>query len=599
LLTTLADIPRHVAERYPRPIFMRRCSAAGFRDWSTMAFVDAIRHLSVALDSLGIRAGDRVALMSESRPEWVLADLAILSTGAVTVPVYPTLPAPQAAYILADSGARIAIVSNETQLAKIQETRHKLPDLDLVVVIDPPGTAVPHGASILGFAELEDRGRDLSVREPGRAASYDARVAGIRPDGLATIIYTSGTTGEPKGVMLTHTNIISNVKAVEPLLVKGPEDVALSFLPLSHAFERTVVFSYLTDGVTVVFAETMDTLARDLPAAAPTMMTAVPRVFEKLHARITETVERGSPIRRWLFHWAFGVGLERVRRAQADGSSLAPSGLQDRLADRLVFSKIRARVGGRLRVLFSGSAPLSKTIAEFFAAASLPVLEGYGLTETAPILAANPPQRPRFGTVGPPIEGVELRIADDGEILARGPNIMQGYWNKPDATAEALVDGWFHTGDIGVIEPDGYLRITDRKKDLLVTSGGKKVAPQPLEARLKASPLVAEAMVVGDRRRFAAALVVPNFAVLTERLRSLGRAGGAPEELVRRPDVVGLYQEIVDGLNRELPQFEQLKRIGLLPAEFTVEGGELSPSLKVRRKIVETRWNDVIEAMYV
>jgi long-chain acyl-CoA synthetase len=596
MFTTLADIPRHVVELYSRPLFVRRCRATGFEDWSTEQFVDAIRNLSLGLDALGVTPGDRVAIMSESRPEWVMADLAILTAGAVTVPVYPTLSASQAAYILADAGARGVIVSDAVQAAKIQEIRHRAPSVEFVVVFDE-GVA-RDGASILTRSEVAARGHAALERDPSLPARHAAKIAAVAPEDLATIIYTSGTTGEPKGVMLTHENIVSNIRGVHPLLVKGPEDVALSFLPLSHSFERTVVYSYLTDGVTVTFAETMDSLARDLPAVAPTLLTAVPRVFEKLHARIVDTVEQGSGLRRRLFHWAFRVGLARVARAQARDGSLAPSGWRDRLADALVFAKIRARVGGRLRLLFSGSAPLPTFIAEFFAAAGLPILEGYGLTETSPVLTANPPERPRFGTVGPAIPGVELRIAEDGEILARGPNVMRGYWNKPDATAEALVDGWFHTGDIGRLDGDGYLTITDRKKDLLVTSGGKKVAPQPIESRLKASGLVAEAIVVGDRRRFTAVLIVPNFVVLGERLKALGRAGGAPEELVRRPDVVGLYQELVDALNRDLAPFEQMKRVALLPAEFSISGGELTPTLKVRRKVVEARWQGTIDALY-
>jgi long-chain acyl-CoA synthetase len=599
VFTTLADIPRHVAEQFSRPAFVRRCRANGFQDWSTDEFVEAIRNLSLGLDGLGIHPGDRVAIMSESRPEWVIADLAILTAGAITVPVYPTLAAPQAAYILADAGARVVIVSDAAQLAKIQEIRHRTPALEVVVVIDPPAANARDGGSVLSLAEVSTRGHATLERDPTLPARHASKIAAVAPSDLATIIYTSGTTGEPKGVMLTHDNIVANVHGCQTVLKKGPDDVALTFLPLSHSFERTVIYSYLTDGVTVVFAENMDTLARDLPATSPTLLTAVPRVFEKLHARILDAVEQGSAIRRWLFTRAFEIGLERVRRAQASDGSLAPSGWRDRIGDALVFKKIRARCGGRLRLLVSGSAPLSKTLAEFFAAAGLPILEGYGLTETAPVLSANPPERPRFGTVGPAIMGVELRIAGDGEILARGPNVMRGYWNKPAETAEVLVDGWFHTGDIGQLDGAGYLTITDRKKDLLVTAGGKKVAPQPIEARLKANALVAEAMVVGDRRRFPAALIVPNFRVLGDRLGALGRADGSRDELVRRADVVSLYEEIVAALNRDLAQFEQLKRVALLPAEFTIESGELTPTLKVRRKVVEARWKDAIDALYV
>ena len=599
MFTTLADIPRHVAEQFSRPAFIRRCRAGGFDSWSTEEFVDQIRNLSLGLDGMGMHPGDRVAIMSESRPEWVIADLAILTAGAVTVPVYPTLAATQAAYILADSGARVAIVSDAAQLAKLREIRHLTPALEAIVVIDLPAAGGKAGASVLTLADLMARGHASLERDPTLPSRHATKIATVAPADLATIIYTSGTTGEPKGVMLTHDNIVANVHGCHTVLKKGPDDVALTFLPLSHSFERTVIYSYLTDGVTIVFAENMDSVARDLPATAPTMLTAVPRVFEKLHARITDTVAQSSAIRRKMFARAFEIGLARVRRAQAGEGSLAPSGWQDHVGDALVFRKIRARVGGRLRLLVSGSAPLSPSIAEFFAAAGLPILEGYGLTETAPVLTANPLERPKFGTVGTAIAGVELRIAEDGEILARGPNVMRGYWNKPDETAAVLVDGWFHTGDIGRLDADGYLTITDRKKDLLVTSGGKKVAPQPIEARLKANGLVAEAMVVGDRRRFPAVLIVPNFSVLGVRLKGLGRDDAPREELVRRGDVVGLYEEIVEALNRDLAQFEQLKRVALLPAEFTIESGELTPTLKVRRSVVEARWKDAIDALYV
>ncbi|HEY8550593.1 MAG TPA: long-chain fatty acid--CoA ligase [Vicinamibacterales bacterium] len=599
MIATLADLPRHIATQYPRQVFLRRCHAGGFDDYSTADVVAAIRELALGLETLGLRHGDRVAIMSESRPEWVFADLAVLSLGAITVPIYPTLTASQAGYILADCGARLAIVSDDRQASKVQEVRHLAPELELVIVIEPSGAPTPSNAgSIVTFAEIRRRGRERLAREPELAGALDERAAAISPDDLATIIYTSGTTGEPKGVMLTHGNIVANIIGVQPVHPKGPDDVALSFLPLSHAFERLVVYVYFTDGVTTVFAENIDTLARDLPATAPTLLTAVPRVFEKLRARILETVEQGSVVRRRLFHWALQLGLARVARAQAGQGGYEPVGWREKLADRLVFAKVRARVGGRLRLLVSGSAPLPREIAEFFAAAGLLILEGYGLTETAPVLTVNLPGKPRFGTVGPPIPNVQLRIAEDGEILARGPNVMRGYWNKPEATAEALVDGWFHTGDIGELSADGYLTITDRKKDLLVTSGGKKVPRQPIESQLKANPLVGEAVVVGDGRKYPSVLIMPNFAVLEHRLAVLGREGGSREELVRRPDVIALYQEIVDAMNKGLAQYEQIKRIALLLTEFSIEGGELTPTLKVKRQVVEARWKDVIDSLY-
>jgi long-chain acyl-CoA synthetase len=359
-----------------------------------------------------------------------------------------------------------------------------------------------------------------------------------------------------------------------------------------------VGYIYLLRGVTVIFAESFDTIGRDVALVRPTVFTAVPRVYEKLHARMMEKGQSGSAAKSAIFRWAAGVAASRGR-AILRGKNPSPLvALQTPFADRLVFSKIRNSIGGRLRYLVSGSAPLPVGIAEFFHGVGLRIIEGYGLTETAPILTVNPPDAPRAGTVGKAVPGVELRIAADGEILARGPNLMTGYHNKPEATADVIKDGWFHTGDIGTIDADGYLAITDRKKDLLVTSGGKKIAPQPLENVLKQSPLVAEAVVLGDRRKYAAALIVPEFAALERRLKDLGRPPGDRSELVTRPDVVALFQEIVDALNRDLSQFERIKRIAILPREFTMESGELTPSLKVRRKVVEEKWRDEIEALY-
>jgi len=616
-INTLAELSEDIARRFPRPAFIRRCRADGFVEWSTEEFVDQVRSLTCGLELLGLEPGDRVAIVSESRPEWVMADFAILRAGGVTVPIYPTLAPVQAGNILNDSGARLAFVSDRVQLAKLQEIRHLVPHLGLIIVIDPDAAAAPAasaaaagasgttgaadaplGASALPFADLVQRGRDLRARDATAIARQQARAAQVQPTDLATIIYTSGTAGEPRGVMLTHDNIISNLRGCHFAHVKTPEDVALTFLPLSHAFERTVMYSFMQDGLSIVFAETIDTLPRDLLVVKPTVMTAVPRVFEKIHARILERVSNDSALKRRIFHWALRVGSRRVAAEQRNGGRPVAHGWQDRLADHLVFSKIRERTGGRLRILVSGSAPLPKHIAEFFAAVGLPIYEGYGLTETSPVLAVNPLNALRIGTVGTALRGVELRIAPDGEILARGANIMQGYWNKPEETAAVLQDGWLHTGDVGELSADGYLTITDRKKDLIVTSGGKKVAPQPLEARFKANPLVAEAIVIGNGRRFPAVLIVPAFAALEQRLAALQRPTGSREELVTRPDVIALYDEIARALNRDLAQYEQIKRVALLPAEFTITGGELTPTLKVRRRIIEERWLDTIERVY-
>jgi long-chain acyl-CoA synthetase len=603
---TIADLPFHLMGRFAKPMLIGRCRGTEVIGLSSKEVFERVRDLSLGFSALGMGSGDRVALVSESRPEWVLADLGVLAGGGVTVPIYPTLSAGQVRYILEDSGARIAIVSSKLQLDKLQEVRHQLPSLEALVVMDAAAAAA--SPSVLTLDAVAERGHTRMTGAWGAGKEFRDGARGVATGQLATIIYTSGTTGEPKGVMLTHGNLVANLYAGAKALEVHQEDVALSFLPLSHAFERMVAYVYLLCGVTVVFAESFETIGRDIAAVKPTIMTGVPRVYEKLHARIMEKGQSGSSVKNALFRWAIGVGTARAR-AILRGKQPGPlTSLQASVADRLVFSKIRDGLGGRIRYLVSGSAPLSVSIAEFFYGVGLRVIEGYGLTETAPILTVNPPEAPRAGTVGKAVEGVELRIAADGEILARGPNVMSGYYRKSEATADVIKDGWFHTGDIGTIDANGYLAITDRKKDLLVTSGGKKIAPQPIEAVLKRSPLVSEAVVLGDRRKYATALMVPDFKALERRLQDLGRpapsgvdSGAAARtraELLARPDVVALYQEIVDALNRDLSQFERIKRIALLPAEFSIETGELTPTLKVKRKVVEERWRAEIEKLY-
>jgi long-chain acyl-CoA synthetase len=607
-LKTIADLPFHTMGRFPRPLAVGRCRGekggetgpprVTIDGLSSQELFERTRDVSLGIGALGVRPGDRVAIISESRPEWILCDMAILAAGAVTVPIYPTLSAAQARYILQDSAARLAVVSTRLQLEKLQEVRHLLPAIEAVIVMEPAAA----GASVTTLEEVAQRGHARMTGEWGAGRGFREAARTVRPEDLATIIYTSGTTGEPKGVMLTHANLVANLREGAVVLDVSQDDVALSFLPLSHGFERMVSFIYLFTGVTIVFAESFETLGRDIAHVRPTVITGVPRVYEKMQSRILEKGQAGSAAKAAVFRWSVEAGLARAR-AVLRGQRAGPlTAMNAAIADRLVFAKIRQGVGGRLRLIVSGSAPLSSSVAEFFHAVGLPVIEGYGLTETAPILTVNPPEAPRVGTVGRALANVELKIAPDGEILARGPNVMPGYYNKPEATAEALKDGWFHTGDIGTLDAAGYLTITDRKKDLLVTSGGKKIAPQPIEAVLKRSPLIAEAVVLGDRRNYAAALIVPDFPALERRLQGVGRspsAGSASRaELVARADVVALYQEIVDALNSGLSQFERIKRIALLPSEFTVESGELTPTLKVKRKVVEERWRGEIEKLY-
>ena len=593
-LRTLADLPFHILGRHPKPMLIGRCREKTIEGESTRDWFDRLRDLSLGLSALGAGRGDRVAIMSESRPEWLTADLAALVLGAVVVPVYSTLTAAQARYILKDSGARIAFVSTAEQLEKLQRIRHELPSLEAIVAFDPFEAASP---SVVSLASVIERGHARLMGEWGIGRAFRDTAREIAPADLATIIYTSGTTGEPKGVMLSHANLISNLLAGHSIVPVDHTDVSLSFLPLSHSFERLVSYVYLANGVTVIFAESMDTIARDLATVRPTVMTGVPRVYEKFQSRI---LDRGAALpqpRRTLFHWGVKVAIARAR-AMARGRVGGILALESAVAERLVFAKIRESVGGRLRCLVSGSAPLPVSVAEFFVGIGLPITEGYGLTETSPVVTANPMNAPRVGTVGKPIPGVEVRIAGDGEILVRGPNVMIGYYNKPDDTAAVLKDGWFHTGDVGQIDADGYLAITDRKKDLLVTSGGKKIAPQPIEAVLRRSPLIAEAVVLGDRRRFASALLVPDFAALERRLKDLGRPPAERDVLVKRDDVLALYAEVVDALNQELSQFERIKKIRLLPREFTIASGELTPTMKVKRKVVEDTWRADIEALY-
>jgi long-chain acyl-CoA synthetase len=593
---TIADLPFHVMGRYPKDRLIGRCGGGTTETLSSKEFFERIRDVSLGLTALGVGTGDRVAIISESRPEWLIADLATLCAGGVTVPIYPTLSAGQVRYILQDSGAKVVLVSTRLQLEKIQEVRHQLPALSAVVLIDAVTSA--DSPSVFSFEGLAERGHQRLTGEWGAGREFRDRARGVKPDALATIIYTSGTTGEPKGVMLSHANLTANLFAGARALQVSHEDVALSFLPLSHGFERMVAYIYLFAGVTVYFAESFDTVGRDIVLVRPTLLTGVPRVYEKFHARILEKGLAAPGFRGALFRWAVGAGEARGRDELRGRRSGLLRRLQAAIADRLVFARIRENLGDRIRYLVSGSAPLPANIAEFFQGIGLPIIEGYGLTETAPILTVNPPDAPRVGTVGRALPGVELRIADDGEILARGPNIMSGYYNKPEATADAIRDGWFHTGDIGALDEHGYLTITDRKKDLLVTSGGKKIAPQPIETILKRSPLVSEAVVLGDRQKYAAALIVPDFAALEKRLIELGRQPAPRAELVERADVRALYQEIVDALNRDLSQFERIKRVAILPTEFSIESGELTPTLKVKRKVVQERWKEQIAELY-
>jgi long-chain acyl-CoA synthetase len=588
----LCDLFYGAAVTYDRPRHLLYKKDGEWRAFSSAEFRRAVEELSLGLRALGLEPGDRVAILSENRPEWAFADLATLAAAAVDVPVYATLTGPQVLYMLKDSEAGIVFVSNAAQAAKIAQVRAQAPALRHVIVMDEAG--VP---GTLSLAEVREKGRPALERDK---AAVRTRASAVKPADLATIIYTSGTTGDPKGVMLSHGNILCNVAAaITAFPVFGPEDVALSFLPLCHIFERMAgYYLMMSRGVTIAYAESVDAVPANMAEVRPTVMCSVPRLYEKMHARILEKVAADSALRQRIFRWGVAVGLLAFRHRV--GKTKPPAGLRVRraLAERLVFAKIKRRVGGRLKLFVSGGAPLSREINEFFGAAGLLILEGYGLTETSPVITVNRLRDFRPGTVGRPLDGVEVKIAPDGEILTRGPHVMQGYFNKPEATAEAIdKDGWFHTGDIGQLE-DGFLTITDRKKDIIVTSGGKKIAPQPIESALKRSPLIAEVVMIGNKRNFASALVVPSFANLEKWAREQGTSFASREALVADPRVVDLYDRTVNELTKDYAQYERIKKITLLPREFSIETGELTPKLSVKRRVVEQKYKDMIDRMY-
>jgi long-chain acyl-CoA synthetase len=549
-----------------------------------------VARLAAGLEGLGLARGDRVAILSENRPEWAITDFATLFLGAVVVPVYTTLPPRQIAYILRDSGARVVFVSSPDLLAKVREVRDELPSIEAVIAFDSPG---PEANDILRLPDVEaDGAQRMSRNEVPALPELSDR---IQRDDLATLIYTSGTTGDPKGVMLTHYNIASNIAAIHQhdVLDLQQGHVALSFLPLSHSFERTVDYYYWYAGATIAYVAAVDLVAESLVQVQPHVVAAAPRVFEKIFARVMSA----GGVKGALIAWAKKVGEATVDERLAGRTS--PSGIRERVADRLVFSKLRERTGGRVQAFISGSAPLSAEIAKFFWAAGIRVFEGYGLTETSPVLNVNKPGRVKLGSVGPPIPGTEIRIAENGEILARGPQIMKGYFGRPDATAEAIdSDGWFHTGDIGFVDADGFLWITDRIKNIIVTAGGKNVAPAPIENEVALSPFVAQVVMVGDRRPFTSLLIVPDFEYVQRWAREQGITDTDPAALVRDQRVHKAIEEDAFGRLSGFARYEMPKKIALVPREFTVEGGESTPSLKVKRHVVETNYSSLIEEIY-
>jgi long-chain acyl-CoA synthetase len=590
---TLCDILTHLEAHFRKPALLRYKSAGAWRDISTEEFAATVRALSLGLQSKGIAKGDRVAILSENRPEWTACDHAILNLGAVTVPIYSTLLADQIRFILDNSQSKALVLSTQAQLEKVGPILSSLTGLQTVVILDPPAQGAP--ARAVPWSDLLRAGEAAQRADPRR---FETTRSGITREDLASILYTSGTTGDPKGVMLTHGNFASNVDATLRIIPFSETDVTLSFLPLTHVFERMVEFAYLSAGATIAYAESIDAVPQNLLEIRPTVMASVPRLFEKVHARILDSVQTSSFVKRLIFALALKVGRANARAMLAGRKGPLAVRLLHPLTDHLVFVKVRERLGGRLRFLISGGAPLSPEIAEFFYAAGVRILEGYGLTETSPVIAVSTLDRTRIGTVGPIVPGVEVRIAEDGEILVRGPNVMKGYFRDEAATRAAIKDGWFATGDIGLIDPDGFLKITDRKKEVLKTSGGKMVAPQPIENLLKTDRFISQAVLIGDRRKFISALVVPNHAWLESYAKLKGIPYTRVEELLENPRIVDLMRRRIEAKMAGLPSYETIKKFRLLPREMTPESGELTPTLKVKRRIVEKKYASEIESMY-
>jgi len=591
--TTLVEIYEAVVRNHPKPDSLNYKREGVWQPVAATEMLDRAAQIAAGLYSLGVRKGDRVALLSESRLEWVLADQGCILLGAVTVPIYPTLSADQVKYIINDCGARGIFISTAGKLALLAATLNACETIENIIVLTSPGP--PGGSTFLTLEELETRGRELRTSQP---QLRDELAHAPGPDDLATIIYTSGTTGEPKGVMLTHANLVSNLIDSSNHLEFGEKDVALSVLPLSHVFERQAMNMYLHHGMSAYFGS-LENLGEDLREVQPTVFVGVPRIYEKILARVQDRAAAKGKFYAGVVNWSLDVGRRWARLTTEHKPVPLGLALKHKLADLLLFEKLRKALGGRIRILVSGSAPIPDDVALAFRGAGLPVVQGYGLTETSPVITAGQINDNRIGTAGKPIRNVEVRIAADGEIETRGPQVMRGYWNKPEETRAAFTaDGWMRTGDIGHLDADGYLTITDRKKELLKTSGGKYLAPQPIEQLIKRSRFVNQVVVVGNGRKFPAALIVPDWELLESYAKLKGLDLHTRADFCRHPRIIDLFERQIAARTQGLAQFEKIKRIALLDQELTAEGGELTPTLKIKRRVIDDKYREVIDQIY-
>ncbi|MEP6781197.1 MAG: long-chain fatty acid--CoA ligase, partial [Gemmatimonadaceae bacterium] len=579
-------------EKFDRPNALSHKVKGVWEPLSHRVVLERVRRVALGLKSLGINKAERIGLLSENRPEWAIIDYACICSGFTDVPIYSTLPAEQIPYLLNDSGARVVFASTPDQARKIAGIRDRAPALTWLIGMD----ATKADGCDYTLAEIETIGAGLD--NPEAAAAFKRDALAILPGAIITLIYTSGTTGDPKGVMLTQNNLRSNVEASRSIIPIAGDDAALSFLPLSHIFERTGDYVLFSAGVPINYAESIDTVPFNMTEIKPTIMMSVPRLYEKIYARVLENAVQSGGLKKRIFFWAKRTG-ERWADVKLAGKE--PGGMlamEYSLAQKLVFSKLKERTGGRMRYFISGGAPLSPDINKFFYSAGLRIHEGYGLTETSPVITGNTEQAFRIGTVGRPAPGVEVMIAADGEILTRGPHVMLGYFNKPEATAEAIdKDGWFKTGDIGELV-DGFLRITDRKKDIIVTAGGKNIAPQPIEVKVKMNKYVSQAVMLGDKRKFPIILIVPNWDQLEKWAGSKGIVWGNRAELLAMPTIHAKMEQEVKAEFAGLAHFEAPKKIGLLEHDFSIERGELTPKLSVKRRVIEKSYKDLVDKLY-
>lgn len=595
-LTTIADMFVRLTSKYSgsgKAMLMRKTGGT----YVSLTYDDIrnqVERFTLALVDLGVQKGDKVAILSENRPEWVVVDMSSLSIGAVDVPLYPSQTAKQIEYILNDAGAVVCAVSNQHQLAKIQKIRNDVPTLRTVIVFNED--AAQGESSVVSFQSMLKRGGELL---PDNEDILERTTANVLPEDLCTLIYTSGTTGNPKGVMLTHKNFCSNIHGSADAIQILDTDVMLSFLPLSHVFERMAgYYLALACGVSIAYAESIETVAENLKEVHPTIVCSVPRLFERIHNRIIRSVEKESPSKRRIFYWALEAGL-KYQTAKKKNNVSPVMAAKHAIADKLVFSKLKERTGGKIRFFVSGGAALPRELGEFFEAVGILVLEGYGLTESSPVIAVNRIEKYKFGSVGVPLPNIEVKIAPDGEILTRGDHVMLGYWNDIKSTEEAIDgEGWLHTGDIGELDEHHFLSITDRKKHLFVSSGGKNIAPQPIENLFSGADFVDQLVLIGDKRMFLTALIYPDYTYLREYADAHHIKYTSNSDLSSHPDIYTMIEQRIQNTQKDLPNYERIRRFALLEQPLSIENGELTPTLKIKRKKVEERYRDIIEEMY-